>query len=461
MNEDRKVKMIYQGGTVLISGAWAPYTMWDDRLGAYRAFAIHYPLIRRYLESAGYQLEDDVLELEDVLFEDIVELKPVQKHALDSWEKAGRRGIVVLPTGTGKTYVALKAMARLSKPTLIIVPTIDLLSQWGERVQSHLGYESGYLGGGKQEIRGVTIATYDSAYLWAERLGNRFILVVFDEVHHLPAQSYRRIAEFSAAPYRLGLTATPEREDGLDRLYPMLVGGIVYSAGVKELAGVEIAPFKVRRVYVDLTPEERRTYDEDERLFTEILKRLGLRMRSQDDFQRLVRLTARNREARKALLARLEMNKIAMNSRAKMEKLREILAETSTSSILIFTRYNKLAYDISREFLIPVITHETPKKERGEILGDFRRGIYRAVVTSTVLDEGIDVPDATLAVVLGGFGTSRQFVQRLGRVVRKREGKTAEMIEVVAKGTLDYYLSRRRRHATLGASKDKDKEGSR
>ena len=458
MKGNKKVRITYQGGTVLISGAWAPYTTWDDRLEAYRAFAVHYPLIRKYLESAGYQLEDHVLELEEVQFEDLVELKPVQGRALDSWEKAGRRGIVVLPTGTGKTYVALKAMARLSQPTLIIAPTIDLLSQWGERVLSHLGYEPGYLGGGRQEMRGVTIATYDSAYLWAERLGNRFILVVFDEVHHLPAQSYRRIAESSAAPYRLGLTATPEREDGLDDLYPMLVGGIVYRAEVKELAGVEIAPFKVRRVYVDLTPEERRTYDEDEKLFTGILEKLGLRMRSQDDFQRLVRLAARNREARKALLARLEMNKIAMNSRAKVEKLREILAEASTSSILIFTRYNKLAYDISRKFLIPVITHETPKKEREEILDDFRRGIYRAVVTSTVLDEGIDVPDATLAVVLGGFGTARQFVQRLGRVVRKREGKMAEMIEVVAKGTLDYYLSRRRRHATLGTSKGKDKE---
>ncbi|MGC9189446.1 MAG: helicase-related protein, partial [Conexivisphaera sp.] len=164
-------------------------------------------------------------------------------------------------------------------------------------------------------------------------------------------------------------------------------------------------------------------------------------------------------DARRALLDRLEMNRIAMNTEAKLLALRRVLAEHPDASSIIFTRYNDLAYRISREFLVPVITHETPKGEREEILEGFRRGRYKVIATSMVLDEGVDVPDATLAIVLGGFGTARQFVQRLGRVLRKREGKTATMIEIIAKDTLDYNLSRRRRVAVRRSAEGEDQEG--
>jgi superfamily II DNA or RNA helicase len=450
------VRLRYQGGTLIAEGAWVPYAVWDDRVRGYRALALYYSTIMKYLTAAGYDVHDDVLRLDDVKFEDRISLKQFQEDALRAWESSGSRGIVVLPTGTGKTFVALKAMARLSIPTLVVVPTIDLQVQWSRRIAEGLGYEPGMLGGGRQDVRAVTVATYDSAFLHAEKLGNRFGLLVFDEVHHLPAQNYRVIAEFSAAPYRMGLSATPERGDGLDSSYPLLVGNIVYRTAVSEMAGSEVAPFSIQRVYVDLPPDERSRYEELEREFRGTLMRLGIDIRAKDGFQRLIRFAARNRDARRALLARLEMNKIAMNTDAKLEGLRRLLAERAGTPSIIFTRYNELAYKISREFLIPIITHETPKGEREEILEGFRDGRYRAVVTSTVLDEGIDVPDATLAIVLGGFGTTRQLVQRLGRILRKREGKTATMIEVVARGTLDYNLSRRRRIAVHGSVEGKD-----
>lgn len=451
------VTLNYDSGTILVRGAWVPHASWDERVKAYRVLAVFYDKTLRYLREAGYVVNDSVFNTEPLTgVIDRVSLKPIQQTALESWERAGRRGVIVLPTGVGKTYVALKAIARIAEPTLIVVPTIDLLNQWGERVRDLLGYKPGVLGGGRQEIRPITISTYDSAYLWADRLGNKFRLLVFDEVHHLPAQSYRQIAEFSAAPYRMGLTATPERDDGLDEDYPVLVGGIVFRVGVGDIAGKELAPFRVERVYVDLTPEEKREYKECKEVFDKFLKKYGLSMSSQDDFHKLIKLASRDREARRALLARLEMSKIAMNTRAKIEKLREILAEHEKSRIIVFTRYNYMAYEVAREFLIPVITHETNKREREEILDKFRRGEYRVIATSTVLDEGVDVPDATIAVVLGGFGTSRQFIQRLGRVVRKKEGKIAKMIEVITRGTVDYYLSRKRRVAASRSIKSKD-----
>ncbi|MBS7619597.1 DUF790 family protein, partial [Candidatus Bathyarchaeota archaeon] len=111
---------------------------------------------------------------------------------------------------------------------------------------------------------------------------------------------------------------------------------------------------------------------------------------------------------------------------------------------IIFTQYNSMVYRISREMLIPAITHQTPREEREDILRKFSSGEYRRIVTSKVLEEGVDVPDASLAVILSGTGSSRSFIQRLGRVLRKKE-KKAKLIELVSVGTVETRLSKRRK----------------
>lgn len=122
-----------------------------------------------------------------------------------------------------------------------------------------------------------------------------------------------------------------------------------------------------------------------------------------------------------------------------------MLKELNGEKIIIFTRNTSMVYEISRLFLIPAVTYKTNKQERIEILEKFRSGKYNVIVTSSVLDEGIDVPDASIGIVLGGYGTSRQFIQRLGRILRKKENKKARLIEIITKGTSDYNLSKRRR----------------
>ena len=112
--------------------------------------------------------------------------------------------------------------------------------------------------------------------------------------------------------------------------------------------------------------------------------------------------------------------------------------------ILIFTRYNQLVYKISSQFIIPAITYRTPKEERKEILKKFKNGEYNAIVTSQVLDEGVDVPDASLGFILSGSGSSREYIQRLGRILRKSNKKHAKLIEIVANKTLETNLSQRR-----------------
>jgi len=155
--------------------------------------------------------------------------------------------------------------------------------------------------------------------------------------------------------------------------------------------------------------------------------------------------TGRDPEARRALLARNRAMDVAQNSTSKVDYLKELLLSSPDEKALIFTRHNKLVYRISGEMLIPAITHQTPKQERSEILEGFMSGRYMRIVTSRVLDEGVDVPDASLAVILSGSGSSRQFIQRLGRVLRKKGGKRARLVEFVSLGTAETRLSRRRK----------------
>ncbi len=133
---------------------------------------------------------------------------------------SGRRGIILLPTGSGKTQIALKAIETLGVSTLIVVPTLVLLEQWSRRIEAAFGLEIGMVGGGRYRINPVTVATYESASLRAEQLGDRFSMLIFDEVHHLAAPTYKKIGEMYLAPYRMGLTARLERvgRDDLEAL---------------------------------------------------------------------------------------------------------------------------------------------------------------------------------------------------------------------------------------------------
>jgi len=267
-------------------------------------------------------------------------------------------------------------------------------------------------------------------------------------VHHLPSPGYANIAEMFIAPYRLGLTATYEREDGLHKALERLVGGKVYEIGVDTLKGTHLAEYTTRKIVTDLTDDERKEYEKYHGVFADFLKAKHVVLRSPRDFQRFVMRTGRDPRAREALLARNRARRIALNSQSKLQILSEILATHFGERLIIFTEHNSLVYAISKEFLIPAITHTTQKDERAEILDNFRTGKYKTIVTSKVLEEGIDVPEASVGVILSGSGSKREYKQRLGRILRKKEGKLAILYEIVSKGTTEIGISRRRKHAT-------------
>lgn len=440
------LQLSYDGGSLVIQGDVAtPYGRWDPRVEAYRAMALHYPDIVDYLDCSQLQYRNRVPDPPPCppLHCD-VHLRPYQTQAFQAWLDAGRRGVIVLPTGAGKTYIALKAIERLGEATLVVVPTLDLVTQWKEHLEHQFGVEVGVYGGGESQLKPLTVATYDSAYLRAAQLGNKYLFLIFDEVHHLPAPSYRQIAEMYIAPHRLGLTATYERDDGGHQELPRLVGGRVYQLAVDALAGTHLSPYTHQKIFVDLTSEEQQAYAQEYGVFTRYLQRKNIPMRSPQDFQRFIMYSGGDPEARKALLARNNALKIALNSQAKIERLRDLLQAYPEEKALIFTRHNQLVYRISRRFLIPAITHKTPREERQEILSMYKAGKYRAVVTSQVLDEGVDVPDASVGFILSGTGSSREYVQRLGRLLRKRKEKQAKLLEIVTRETVETRISRRR-----------------
>ena len=440
------VLLRYDKGSLLIHGeVGTPYGQWDHRVGAFRAMAIYYREVLAYLERSRMVYRDEAANPPPVpSLSCRVELRPYQKAALDAWFDAGKRGVVVLPTAAGKTFVALKAMEILNVATLVVVPTLDLLDQWRQLLSNQFETEVGAYGGGDDILEPLTVSTYDSAYIRAEQLGDRFMFIIFDEVHHLPAPSYSQIAEMYIAPYRMGLTATYEREDGGHYDLPRLVGGPVYQLEVDALAGKHLSPYTHEKILVDLTPDEQKLYKREYGVFANYLRRKRLVLRSPEDFRRFIMRTGSDPEAREALLARNRALKTALNSEAKIKALGEFLDVYGQEKILIFTRYNQLVYRISRRFLIPAVTYQTPREERKEILEKFKAGEYRAIVTSQVLDEGVDVPDASIGFILSGTGSSREYIQRLGRILRKRRGKQAKLIEIVARETVETRISQRR-----------------
>ncbi|HEV2121260.1 MAG TPA: DEAD/DEAH box helicase family protein [Chloroflexota bacterium] len=178
------------------SDASSSALVYDGRLGAYRLLASSYRAIRERLEKDHYAVTLGFDPTPSLPFTPSLAQSPreYQQSAILRWQEAGNRGVVVLPTGAGKTLVALLAIQQTPVWTLILVPTLDLLGQWRRALLTTLGAPPEHVstfGGGKRDVGPITIMTYDSAAIHTRQL-TRFGLLIFDEVHHLPAASYRR-----------------------------------------------------------------------------------------------------------------------------------------------------------------------------------------------------------------------------------------------------------------------------
>jgi len=450
----RPSKLTFDRGTLILhpppqGKTWFELATWDDRIERFRIPAHHYRTLVESLRTEAVTLDDQAAQFRtlDLQHQQPWRPYPHQQAALNAWIQAGWRGVVVLPTAAGKTYVAQLAMGKTPRSTLITVPTLDLMHQWYSQLTTAFpDADIGLLGGGSRDRSAILVATYDSAAIHAETLGNQYGLLICDECHHLPSSFNRVIAEYAIAPYRLGLTATPDRADGRHSDLDQLLGPIVYEQQPEDLAGTTLAPYEIVTLKVALSAEERDRYDQLIQTRNRFLEQANIWLGSLEGWQRFVRASAQSQAGRRAMLAHRESKVISLGTSGKLRVLAELLERHYPDRCLIFTNDNATVYRISQDFLIPAITHQTPVKERHLILQSFKDGTYPTVVVSHVLNEGVDVPDARVAILLSGTGSTREYIQRLGRILRKGSAaKQALLYEVIAEETSEEGTARRRR----------------
>ena len=442
-------------GTLTLSGVSgelppevAKWLTFDPRTGEYRARACDYAALFLALQGSRIDFTDRARAFAPIeLVDPGIRLRPHQSRALAAWQAAGFRGVAAMPTGSGKTILAVAAVARLRRPTLVLVPTIDLLTQWTQVLENFFACPVGMLGGGSHDILPLTVSTYDSALLNMEFIGNRFAFLVADECHHLPGAETRLAAAMSIAPYRLGLSATPELPEDRAEVLKDLIGPTVIEVSIAELEGESLSPYRIVTLRVPLDQQEESLYRQHRAVYTAFLRRHHLTFSSGGDWGRFLQLCARSAEGRQVMRSFLEQRRIARGGRAKLRTVWELVNRHIGERMLIFTADNATAYELGRLFFWPVLTHHTKAAERKEFLDRFRSGEYPVLVTSKVLNEGVDVPAAAVGVILSGSGSVREHVQRLGRILRPAPGKDqAVLYELISADTSEENVSRRRRN---------------
>jgi DNA excision repair protein ERCC-3 len=385
--------------------------------------------LKQELVKLGWPAEDLAgytpgTPLEIDLVEDGWTLRPYQADAVTHFADAGS-GVVVLPCGAGKTIVGAAAMAATDTTTLILVTNTVSARQWRAELLARTSLtedEIGEYSGQSKEIKPVTIATYQ---ILTVKRGGEYAhlgvldaldwgLIVYDEVHLLPAPVFKLTADLQARR-RLGLTATLVREDGRESDVFSLIGPKRFDAPWKEIeAQGFIAPAECFEVRIDL--------DEDERL-------------------------------EYAASSDRDRYRIAASSPRKIDTVRRVLAQHPDEPTLVIGQYLDQLHELAAALDAPLITGETPVSEREELFNAFRTGQERVLVVSKVANFSVDLPDASLAVqVSGSFGSRQEEAQRLGRLLRPKGGRTASFYTIVARDTVDqeFALGRQRFLAEQG-----------
>jgi len=345
-----------------------------------------------------------------------------------------------LPTGSGKTRVAIAAIAAVGGAALCIVPTRALLDQWRDAIAATASLRVGCLGDGRSELEAVTVATYESALRHMHRIGACFQLLVVDEAHHFASGARDELLQMSIAPARLGLTATPpETEEPRQRL-TQLLGPIVIQKNISDLAGsAHLAGFDRVLCRLQLTARERGEYERAVEPFNRLLSdfRRGPGRNARVRFSDIVCFAMSSAEGRAALAGWRRAKALLADTEGKRQALGKLLRQHRHARVLVFTADNDSAYGIARRELITPITCNIGRAERTAAIAAFASGRLRALVSSRVLNEGVDVPDADIAIIVGSTSGEREYVQRLGRLLRPVPGKRARIYELVTEDTTE------------------------
>ncbi len=380
---------------------------------ARRGFLIH-PLqrgsVKQELISLGYPVEDliplrsgekiEIPRREQTLSGKDFEIRDYQRQAADSFlgnlEGGTGYGTVVLPCGGGKTIVGIDVMSRLNTHTLILAPNVSAVHQWRRELLDKTSLTEDDIGeysGQRKEIRPVTIATYQILVYRPEVDGDfphfnlvtreAWGLIIYDEVHLLPAPIFRVTAEIQAVR-RLGLTATLVREDGKEGEVFSLVGPKRFDVPWKDLENRGwISEAICKEIRTEL-PEE-------------------------------LQVPYATAEKRKKY-------RLASENPRKYDIVEYLIHHHPQDQILVIGQYLDQLHHIQKLIGAPLITGKTPNSLRDELYQQFRDGEQRILIVSKVANFAIDLPDASVAIqVSGSFGSRQEEAQRLGRILRPKQ----------------------------------------
>ena len=373
--------------------------------------------IKRTLYEAGYPVRDErnLDAGEPVPAELTTDLRPYQRDWVERFEERSA-GVLVGPPGSGKTVAALGILTAVGGETLVLVPGRELAVQWREAVLEHTTIDPDLVGeyhGGEKSLRPVTIATYRTAAMDRHRAlfdDREWGLVVLDEAHHIPAPVFRRAADLQST-HRLGLTATPVREsDDETEIYTLVGPPIGTDWEALFDAGYVAEPTVELRFLPWIDDEAKNVWG--------------------------------NAEGR-------DRRRLAATNPAKVDEVGRLLGVHEGESALVFVDWLSQGEAIADALSLPFVSGETPHYERERLLAAFRAGEQRALVVSRVGDEGIDLPNAEVAIVASGLGGSRrQGAQRAGRTMRP--GGEATVYVLATQGTGEEEFARKRSRHLAG-----------
>ncbi|HET9017607.1 MAG TPA: DNA repair helicase XPB [Thermomicrobiaceae bacterium] len=431
VSDEGTLRLVSDDRTLLVEIAHhkhlAPYVRRQDERGLV-VDAARRGHLKQALVQFGYPAEDLAGYVEGAPFaigwraETLTEARPFalrdyQREAAAVFHAGGSAqggsGVIVLPSGAGKTLVGLAAMATLQCQTLILSPSIVAARQWIREIVERTTVPPEAVGeysGERKEIRPITVTTYQ--VLTYRRAGSEDFphfalfdqgdwgLIIYDEVHLLPAPVFRITAEIQARR-RLGLTATLVREDRRETDVFALIGPKKCDVPWKDLEHQGwIATAECHEVRIRLPEARRLPY---------------------------------------ALAEEREKYRVAAESPAKLAVLDQLVAKHADDQVLIIGQYLDQLGEVAERYDAPLITGKTPTREREKLYDAFRRGEVRLLVVSKVANFAIDLPDASVAIQISGtFGSRQEEAQRLGRILRpKEDGILAHFYTLVTRDTRD------------------------
>ncbi len=449
------VRLSFDRGTLLVDGldraraSALPGVLWDGRTQQYRAPAWRYRDLLGALRDLACPVDDRVSRAKRAALAawKPPELRPYQQAALGAWHLADHRGLVVLPTGAGKTRLAIAAMHSVpSASVLCLVPTRVLLHQWIEQLSAWYAGPVGCWGDGRRQTEAITVATFESGLRRAADSGALFDLLIVDEAHHFGDRLRDEALEMCTAPMRLGLTATPPEQAAAQQRLAELIGPVQFELSIADLAGTYLSAYDLVVLRAPLSALELEEYQVEQAAFARVFRAFRL-VSPRGAWTEFVATASRSDEGRRALAAWRRARQIQAFPEAKRTYVKRLLERHAQSRILLFTPDNASAYQLAREHFIMPLTCDISRKEREAVLHRFRKGELRALVSARVLNEGLDVPEADVAIIVGGSLGGREHVQRVGRLLRPAPGKRAAIYELVASTPSERWTSIRRRRA--------------